>query len=89
MATFRETYALTFRIYAIELGIIIPNFRDFLPLRDPLVVTSNETCAPTSRKYVAGQGIVMPQLSKTFETLLRFYFRKTMVKSKISGFSYH
>ena len=32
----------------------------FLPLRDPLVVTFNETRSPTSRKNVAEQGIAMP-----------------------------
>ena len=36
----------------------------FLPLRDPLVATFNETRAPTSRKYVAEQGIVMPNWLK-------------------------
>ena len=40
----------------------------FLPLTDPLVATFNETHAPASRKYVAEQGIVMPNLSKTFKT---------------------
>ena len=40
----------------------------FLPLRDPLVVTFNEMRAPTSRKNVAEQGVVMPNWSKTFET---------------------
>ena len=40
----------------------------FLPLRDPLVATFNETRAPTSRKYVAEQGIVMRNWSKTFQT---------------------
>ena len=35
------------------------NFQSFLPLKDPLVATFNETRAPTSRKYVAEQGIVM------------------------------
>ena len=89
MAAFKETCALTSRIYAIELGIIIPNFRVFLPLRDPLVATSNEKRPPTSKKYVAGQAIVMPYLSKTFETLRGFYIRKTMVKSKFLGFSYN
>ena len=32
----------------------------FLPARDPLVATFNETRAPTFRKYVSEQGIVMP-----------------------------
>ena len=36
---------------------------------DPLMATFNEkTRAPTSRKYVAEQGIVMPNWSKTFQT---------------------
>ena len=39
-----------------------------LPLTDPLVATFSETRAPTSRKYVAEQGIVMPNWSKTFQT---------------------
>ena len=36
------------------------NFESFLPLIDPLVATFNETRVQTSRKYVAEQGIVMP-----------------------------
>ena len=35
-------------------------FSVFLPLRDPLVATFDTTRAPTSRKYVAEQSIVMP-----------------------------
>ena len=31
----------------------------FLPLRGPFVATSNQTGAPTSKKYVAEQRIVM------------------------------
>ena len=40
----------------------------FLTLIDPLVVTFNETCAPTSRENVAKQGIIMPNWSKTIQT---------------------
>ena len=40
----------------------------FLPLTGPLVATFNETRAPTSRKYVAEQGLPSPYLSKTFQT---------------------
>ena len=36
----------------------------FLPLRDLLVATFNEKRAPTSRKYVAEQGIMIPNSSK-------------------------
>ena len=32
----------------------------FLPLTDTLAATSNETHAPTSKKYVSEQGILMP-----------------------------
>ena len=31
-----------------------------LPLRDSLVAGLNETRAPTSRKYLTGEGIMMP-----------------------------
>ena len=34
--------------------------RAFLSLRKTLVATFNETCALTSRKYVAEHGIMMP-----------------------------
>ena len=39
-----------------------------MPLIDTLMATFNETCAPTSRKYAAEQGIAMPNCSKTFQT---------------------
>ena len=42
------------------------NFYSFLPLIDPLLATFNETRAPTSKKYVTEQGIVMQNWSKTF-----------------------
>ena len=35
-------------------------FRVLLPLIDPFAGTFYETCAPTFRKYVAEQDIVMP-----------------------------
>ena len=39
-------------------------------LIDPLVATFSETCAPTSKKYVSEQGIVMPHWWKLFGTFL-------------------
>ena len=39
----------------------------FLHPRDPLVATSSETYAPTSREYVAEQDIAMPNWSKIFQ----------------------
>ena len=40
----------------------------FLPLRNPLVDTFSEMCASSSRNWVAEQGIVMQNWSKTFQT---------------------
>ena len=42
------------------------NFQSFLPLKDTLSDTFSETRAPTYRKFVAEQDIVMPNWSKTF-----------------------
>ena len=39
----------------------------FLPLRDPLVATFNETRAPTSRKYVAEDTKINPEQFKPDE----------------------
>ena len=55
-------------VFAFEEQLKNLNFQSFLPLRDPLVATFSETCAPTSRKYVAEQGIVMLNWSKHFKT---------------------
>ena len=41
----------------------------FLTPKHPLVVTFNERCAPTSRKYVAQQGIAMTDLSEKLKFL--------------------
>ena len=59
------------------------NFQSFLTLKDILVATFNETRAPTSIKYVAEQGIIMPNLSDTpifLVALLRFFFGKIALK---------
>ena len=47
------------------------NFWIFLPLKEPLVTTFNKMRAPTSRKYVAEQDIIMPNLLQ----LLQFFGR--------------
>ena len=41
------------------------NFQTFLPIKETLVATSSETCAPTSIKYVPEKGILMPNLSES------------------------
>ena len=43
------------------------NFQNFLPLRDPLEATFNETRVATSRNYAAEKGAVMPNWSKPFQ----------------------
>ena len=42
----------------------------FLPVRNHLVASFNETRAPTSRKYVVEQGLLTPNWSKAFQTFL-------------------
>ena len=55
-------------IFALQKQPKTLNFQSFLPLKDPLVATFNETRALTSRNYVAEQGIVMSNWSKIFQT---------------------
>ena len=55
-------------VFAIKNSLKIQFFRVFLSLIDPLLATFNEARAPTSRKYVAEQHILMPNWSKTFPT---------------------
>ena len=54
-------------VFALEKQPKNLNFQSVLPLRNPLVATFSETCAPTFTKYVADQGIVMRNWSKTFQ----------------------
>ena len=58
--------------------------RVFLPLKEGLVATSSEKRAPTFRKYVAEQDIVMPNLFQSLQfflvALLRFCFKKKAIK---------
>ena len=62
--------------------------RVILPLRDPFAATFNEMRAPTSKKYVTEQGIVMPNWPKNMSNflvvLLRFLFYKSNVKIEFS-----
>ena len=55
-------------VFALEKQSKKVNFHSFLPLRDPLVATFNETCAPTSKKYVAKQDILMTNGSKPLQS---------------------
>ena len=57
-----ETFCSHYSVFALENNLRIIFFRVFLPLIDPLVVTCSGTCAPTSRKYVARKGLMMPDL---------------------------
>ena len=63
-----RTFRLHSSVFAIEKLRKNLNFQSFLPLIGPLVAPLNKTRAPTSRKYLAKKGIVMPNWSKTFQT---------------------
>ena len=59
------TFLLNYSISALEKQAKNQNFPSFfLPLRGRLVATFNEVLAPTFRKYVAQQIILMPNLLK-------------------------
>ena len=53
-------------VFALEKQPKNLNFQRFLTLIDPLVATFNETRAPTSRKHISEQGILILNWSKTF-----------------------
>ena len=60
-----QTFWLQSSVFPLEKQPKNLNFQSFLPLIDPLVATFSETCAPTSRKYVAEKGLMMPNLWQT------------------------
>ena len=55
-----------------------------LALRDTFVVTFNETHAPSSRKYVAEQVIVMPNWPRTFQAVSSHSFVLVSEKQPIN-----
>ena len=57
-------------VFALQKLIKNLNFQSFFTSKSPLVATFNEMRASTSRKYVAEQGIVMPNWWKTFQNFL-------------------
>ena len=56
-----QTFRSHSSLFALESNLK-SKFSELLPLIDPLLVTFSETCAPTSRKYVAEKGLMMPNL---------------------------
>ena len=56
-----NTYFLEVRAQVLlwKSSLKIKIFRIFSPLKEALMVTFNEKCAPTSRKYVAKQDIIL------------------------------
>ena len=52
-------FLVTLVRFALEATLKIEISGVFLPLKDTLLTTFNETRAPTSRKYVTERGIVM------------------------------
>ena len=63
-----ETFTLHSSVFALEKEAKNLNFESFFTSNRPLVATFNEPRALTSRKYVAKQGIAMPNWWKTFQT---------------------
>ena len=59
-----QTFRSHSSLFALESNLK-SKFSELLPLIDPLLVTFSETCAPTSRKYVAEKGLMMPNLWQT------------------------
>ena len=51
----------------------------FLPLKEPLVASLNETCALTSETNVAKKGMTIPELSKT----IRIWERESTTFTKV------
>ena len=47
-------------VFVLEKQHLSLNFERFFTSKDPLVATSDETSAPTSRKYIAEHGILKP-----------------------------
>ena len=62
----RRVFWLHSSVFALEKQRQNLHFQSFLPLKHSLVATFNETCAPTSRKHVVEQGIIMSNLSDKF-----------------------
>ena len=73
-----QTFWLHSSIFALEKQP--KNFRVFPPLPDPLVATFNEIYVTTFRKYVAEEGITLPNCSKTFQTFSSHSFLFTLEK---------
>ena len=60
----------TLLLFCFRKTTVKSKFSDFfLPPRDPLVAAFNETRTPASRKYVAEQRIVIPNLSEELQFL--------------------
>ena len=65
--TFQNFWSHSF-VFALENNLKIKISRVFLPLKDILLDTFSETRAPTSRKHVSEQSIVMSNWSMKFQT---------------------
>ena len=55
------------RFYFRKIALIVLNFYIFLPLTNALVTTLSKRLAPTSRKFVAEQGILILNLLGTLQ----------------------
>ena len=61
-----------------------------LPLTDPLMATFSETRAPSSRKYIAEQGVLIPNLSETLQSSWLYSSTSALEKfSKTLNFNFN
>ena len=82
-----QTFRSHSSIFALEKRPKNLNFQRFLPLIDPLVATFSETREPAYAKYLAKQGIVMSNWSKSFQTFRSHSFAFAIEKQpKILNF---
>ena len=65
---------LHFSVFSLEKYLKNVKFSEFLPLKEHLVTAVSETCALTSRTYVAEQDMDLPNLSEKLKNQ-KGYFR--------------
>ena len=62
-----QTFSLDSSVFLLEKQSKNLNFESIFPLKYTLLPTLNETRAPTSRKHVSEEGILMSNWSETFK----------------------
>ena len=73
---------LHFSVFSLEKYLKNVKFSEFLPLKELLVTTVSETCALTSRTYVAEQDMGLPNLSEKLKNQKGYFRQKSLNVSK-------